>query len=61
MKKFKYIVTSYKMGQPMTSRTVYTEHDAHLVAQTLPAYGLPGSGKGAAGMSRVVGIKRVAV
>lgn len=55
----KFRLTSYSMGNAVETRTVEGSEDTALAAAAkMGAHGLPGTGPGARGKSRVVGIVR---
>lgn len=56
----KFLITNYAMGTAISRVEVEgTLTDAILRAERLESHGQPGTGKGAAARSRVIGIQRV--
>jgi ABC-type microcin C transport system duplicated ATPase subunit YejF len=60
MKPGRFQITNYSMGRGVASVELHgTIQEAIKRGETMEALGQPGSGKGAAAKSRIVGIKRL--
>lgn len=60
MKDGTFIITNYAMGRAISSVTLEGSlKEAVKRGETMEPLGLPGTGKGAAAKSRIIGIKRM--